>query len=155
MTNAAVLELELASDPRQLPEVRQRVQGWVGEHGWSEPQAGEIVLALDEALANVIRHGYGGRVDGRILLSAAVVEDPREGAGLEMRVRDFGRQVDPTQICGRDLEDVRPGGLGVHIIRAMMNSCEYRRADGGGMLLIMRKFKTHRACDGARATESA
>jgi serine/threonine-protein kinase RsbW len=54
--------------------------------------------------------------------------------------------VDPAEICGRDLDDVRPGGLGVHLIRAMMSTADYSRAPGGGMLLVMRKYKSHTAC---------
>lgn len=143
-----LLELELRSDPDGLPAIRRRIEHWIAELGWSEPQLGEIVLALDEALTNVIRHGYRGRSGGRILVRLEAFDDPREGAGLEVRVRDFGRQINPDEICGRDLNDVRPGGLGVHIIRAMTNSAEYQQAEGGGMLLVMRKFRTHKADGG-------
>ncbi len=143
MSEPARLDLELLSDPSGLPDTRLRVRRWVLSRGWSDKQAEEIVLALDEALANVIRHGYGGDPRQQILLSGEAVRDPREGEGVEIRVRDFGRQVDPATICGRELGNVRPGGLGVHLIRAMTNSVEFRRAEGGGMLLIMRKYKTH------------
>lgn len=145
MSGKTGLELELASDPARLPEVRERVRAWVLARGWPEARAAEIVLALDEALTNVIRHGYGGCPTGRILVCVGPVDDACEGPGLEIRVRDFGRQVDPEAICGRDLEDVRPGGLGVHIIRSMTSSARYERAPGGGMLLVMRKYKCHRA----------
>jgi anti-sigma regulatory factor (Ser/Thr protein kinase) len=138
------LELELLSDTALLPGVRATLREWSVARGWTPEQAGEIALAVDEALSNVIRHGYGCDRTQRIVLSVRSICDPAEGEGVEIRIRDFGRQVDPVQICGRDLADVRPGGLGVHIIRAMMSSVEYSRAQGGGMLLVMRKFKLHR-----------
>jgi anti-sigma regulatory factor (Ser/Thr protein kinase) len=141
MNATAVLQLELTSNPRQLPRLRQRVGRWIVAQGWTEPQVGELVLALDEAVTNVIRHAYENR------------PHQRAGEGLEIRVRDFGRQVDPAQIQGRNLDDVRPGGLGVHIMRAMTNAVEYHPAEGGGMLVIMRKFKSHTAGVGARVTE--
>jgi anti-sigma regulatory factor (Ser/Thr protein kinase) len=144
----ARLEMALKSDPGHLPDARERLRAWALSRGWEEQQIAEIVLALDEALTNVIRHGYGGARDHTIQVCAEVVQDPQHGEGLEIRVRDFGKQVDPADICGRDLDDVRPGGLGVHIIRSMTNSVEYHRAEGGGMLLVMTKFKTHRACSG-------
>lgn len=145
--SAASFELEVTSDPQNLPRLREDVREWILARGWSERQAGELVLALDEAVTNVIRHGYDGRPKQRILVSAEVVSDPQEGEGVELRVRDYGKQVDPEKICGRDLDDVRPGGLGVHIIRAMTSTCEYQRAEGGGMRLIMRKYKSHVACN--------
>ncbi|MCK4342201.1 MAG: ATP-binding protein [Phycisphaerae bacterium] len=148
-----MLKFELTSDPKRLPEVRERVRGWIEGHDWPERQVGEIVLALDEAVTNIIRHGYEGDPRQRILVCAEVFDDPEQGQGVEIRVRDFGKQVDPERICGRDLDDVRPGGLGVHIIRALNSSVEYQRAEGGGMLLIMRKFKTHSADYGGQPTE--
>lgn len=145
MSASDILELELSSDPRILPGVRAELRQWALPRGWTEDQTAEMTLAIDEALSNVICHGYRGEKTHRILLSVRSVQDPEAGEGAEIRVRDFGRQVDPTRICGRDLENVRPGGLGVHIIRAMMSFVEYSPAEGGGMLLIMRKYKGHSA----------
>ncbi len=153
MNATAALQLELTSDPHELPRLRQRVGRWVAAQGWTEPQVGELVLAVDEAVTNIIRHGYDNQPRQRIMVCAEPIADPRAGEGLEIRVRDFGRQVDPAQIRGRDLDDVRPGGLGVHIMRAMTNTVEYHQAEGGGMLVIMRKFKSHTAGVGARVTE--
>ncbi len=143
MTVPARLELSMWSDAERLPALRNDVRAWLAGRGWPERQANEVVLALDEAVTNVICHGYGGRKDCRIEVTLEGIEDAVDGAGVEVRVRDFGRQVDPATICGRDLEDIRPGGLGVHIIKAMNNTVEYQRAEGGGMLLIMRKFRSH------------
>lgn len=145
MDDEHVLELEYASDPRVLPEARRTMRDWTLPQGWSEDQTAEIALAVDEALSNVIRHAYDCERCHRILLSARALRDPRRGEGIEIRIRDFGKQCDPAQIRGRDLDEVRPGGLGVHIIRAMMSEVQYTPAEGGGMLLIMRKYKDHSA----------
>jgi serine/threonine-protein kinase RsbW len=147
------LKFEVTSEAKYLPDVRARLRRWAADEGWSERQVGEIVLALDEAVTNVIRHAYNSEPQHRILVYAEPIVDPEHGAGCEIRVRDFGRQVDPGQICGRDLDDVRPGGLGVHIIRAMNSVVEYQRAEGGGMLLVMRKYRTHTAGCGEPAAE--
>lgn len=145
MSASDVLEWEIRSDPSELPGVRERLGKWAAARGWSAAQSAELVLAMDEALSNVIRHSYCGEPTHRILIAVRTIVAPDDGEGLEVSVRDFGRQVDPAKIKGRDLDDVRPGGLGVHIIRAMMNSAEYSRADGGGMLLVMRKYKKQKA----------
>lgn len=151
MSRQDSMQLNLTSEPECLPQVRAKVQGWAREHNWTDQQVGEIVLALDEAVTNVIRHAYGGRPRQRIIVYAEMVNDPECGEGLEIRVRDFGQQVDPAEICGRALQDVRPGGLGVHIIKAMNSAVRYERAEGGGMLLTMRKYRTHTAECGGRA----
>lgn len=154
MSAAASLELELRSDPCALRDVREHVRRWTADQGWSEAQIAEIVLAVDEALTNVILHGYAGRPDQRIVFSLCALDDADARGGLECRIRDFGQQVEPGAIRGRKLSEIRPGGLGVHIIRAMMSSAEYARADGGGMLLTMRKYKDHTAdVSQARAEE--
>jgi anti-sigma regulatory factor (Ser/Thr protein kinase) len=153
MSLPAQLEFEVPSDPKHLPPLRARLRSWLEGHHWSEQQVGEIVLALDEAVTNVIRHGYLCQKEHRIIICARMIDDPGEGDGVEIRVRDFGKQVDPAEICGRDLDDVRPGGLGVHIIHAMNSSVSYQRAEGGGMLLTMRKFRTHTADCGRRPAE--
>jgi anti-sigma regulatory factor (Ser/Thr protein kinase) len=138
------LLLELTSDASVLPGTRSRLSDWARGHGWDEDPAAQIVLAVDEALGNVIRHGYAGETTHKILLQAQVIQDGQIGEGVEIRVRDFGRQVNPDEIRGRDLHEVRRGGLGVHLIRHLMDFAEYSRAAGGGMLLIMRKYKAGR-----------
>ena len=138
--NKDVFSLEVSSDTAELPGVRDVVRAWSKRHNWSEPEIAEITLAIDEALTNVIRHGYGGEPGHKIELTARSLHDDVEGEGVEVRIRDFGRQVSPDEIRGRDLDDIKPGGLGVHIIRSVMASVEYSHADGGGMQLVMRKY---------------
>ncbi|HUU97433.1 MAG TPA: ATP-binding protein [Phycisphaerae bacterium] len=141
MSESGALELELPSDPEMLPEVREQFRQWALPHGWTEDQVADTVLAIDEALTNVIRHGYGGEAGHTILVSLQALDDPVRGPGLEVRIRDHGKQVDPGTIRGRDLEDMRPGGLGVHIIQSVMDSAEYSCVPGGGMQLVMRKYQ--------------
>ena len=141
MSQTDILNLILDSDPVELPAVRDRLRQWCDGQGWPEGLIADMVLAVDEALTNVIRHGYGGMLGGKIEFSAKVVfEDDGEEA-VEIRVRDYGKQVPLDRICGRDLDDIRPGGLGVHIIKSIMSSSVYSHAEGGGMLLVMRKRK--------------
>lgn len=141
----AATELEIPSDPAELPGARDAVRAYCLAHGWPDQQTGEIVLAVDEALANVMRHGYQNARGEPIELRLAMIVQDDGHEAIEIRIRDFGRQVDPETICGRSLTDIRPGGLGVHIIRAMMSSADYQRAEGGGMLLVLRKRRDHLA----------
>jgi anti-sigma regulatory factor (Ser/Thr protein kinase) len=147
-----LLELSLWSDPRVLSEIRRSLCDWSLQRRWSSEQAAEIALAVDEALANIIRHAYECDSRNRILLSVRALQEA-EAEGVEIRLRDFGKRCDPKQIRGRRLEDVRPGGLGVHIIRAMMDSVEYAPAPGGGTLLVMKKYKAPKAAQRQAAAD--
>ena len=133
--------LRIRSNPADLPAVRAQVRVAAAAVGFSNEDAGQITLAVDEALTNVIRHGYGGCSDQPIDLRFETI---RSGptTGLSITVRDFGRQVAPDSIRGRPLDDVRPGGLGVHIIRSVMDEVIYEHAEDGGMRLIMLKKKS-------------
>ena len=77
-------------------------------------------MAIDEACQNVIRHAYGETRTGDILL-----EVDREDDSLVFCLKDFAPPVDPSRIQPRDLEDVRPGGLGTHLIREVMDSAGF------------------------------
>lgn len=141
MSGPGVLNLDVTSDAAELPGVRDALRAWTAEHGWAEKQTADIVLAVDEALSNVIRHGYDNQPGHKIELQIRALPDDGQGPGLEIRIRDFGKQVPLDRIRGRDLDDLRPGGLGVHIIRSVMAFAEYSHAPGGGMQLVMRKYQ--------------
>ncbi len=133
----ADLQLELYSQPRFLAAIRALVGTIAQRLGFNEMQCGQISLAVDEALCNVITHGYGRRDDGRIWLRFW----PLDGAtqGVKIVIEDECPQVDPEVIQPRDLEDIRPGGLGVHIIREVMDEVVYERREQSGMRLTMIK----------------
>ena len=145
MSPSDCFDFDLTSELDRLAVIREQLGAWLPPRGWSDSQTGEIVLAVDEALANVIRHGYDLQPHNRIVLNVRCIAEPDKGDGVEIEIRDFGKQIEPDDICGRNLDAPRPGGLGVHIIRATMNTVTYTRAEGGGMRVIMRKFKTHTA----------
>ncbi len=130
------LRFELLSQPRFLSAVRAMVGNVAQRYGFSEAQCSQISLAVDEALCNIINHGYEKRDDGRIAVSVWPQENP---PALRLVIEDAGRQVDPGSIKSRDLEDIRPGGLGVHIIREVMDEVVYERRPEGGMRLTLVK----------------
>lgn len=132
------MRLEMLSQPRLLASARAMVGQFALRMGFSEGACGQISLAVDEALCNIINHGYERRTDGRIWLSLWGLDDPSP-ATLRVVIEDRARQVDPATIKSRDLEDIRPGGLGVHIIREIMDSVQYEQREGGGMRLSMSK----------------
>ena len=128
--------LAMASDARYLPVVRGAVGALTAAIGWDEAECRAIVLALDEAIANVIRHAYCGRSDGLIELEF------RENAdGLEISMLDSGEAPDRSRICAREPGSDKPGGLGTHIIRDVMDSVSYQRTESGNRFLAAKRLR--------------
>ena len=132
------VKVSIFSTPQHLCAVRAVADALCRALGFDEQSTTHVVLSLDEALTNVIRHAYGGAEDQPIEVELAALGAPR-GPGLRICIRDRGRSVDPSLIRSRDLEDVRPGGLGVHIMKECMDFVEYRSAPGGGTVLTLVK----------------
>jgi anti-sigma regulatory factor (Ser/Thr protein kinase) len=104
----------------------------------SDDEVMAINLVLDEVVTNVIDHGFEGITgEPEIRLTMTL-----EGDQLMIRVEDNGKAFDPLQAAPPDLDlplEERPvGGLGIHIVRSVMNTVEYDRR-GGRNLLTMHK----------------
>ena len=132
------VRLHLLSLPAHLPVVRGAIEKICELLGFDSDSVGGIVLSVDEAMTNIIRHAYDGAGDKPIEVELAVL-GRSEPEGLKISLRDYGRVVDPATIKSRDLKDVRPGGLGVHIMTECMDVVDYSPAEGGGTLLTMIK----------------
>lgn len=139
----AHIRLAMRSNPMYLAAARELVSALSRRLGFPEAAAAKIALAVDEALCNIMRHGYDRRTDAPIWISLWPLDaGPAQAAGLKIVIEDEARQVEPAQIRGRDLEDVRPGGLGVHIIREVMDEARYeKRADIGMRLTLVKYLK--------------
>ena len=130
-----VLALRIAASVDQLRRIREAVREAVESCGCNAECAADIVMAVDEACQNVIRHAYCDDPGGPIEL-----EIERCGEELVVSLRDFAPEVDPEEVKPRDLDEIRPGGLGTHLIREMVDSADFIRPESGrGNLLRMVK----------------
>lgn len=126
------LRLELPADARILPMTRRAMEEYLEEAGLDEDQRADLVLALDEACANVIRHAFpGGR--GRLF----VVADVAVGQ-VVVRVEDDGVGFD-TSSPRPDPGPYATSGRGLNIIRQLMTSVDLESRRSGGTRLVMRK----------------
>ena len=132
------VELSILSSPANLPAVRATVEEVCRNVGFDPDAVGDIVLSVDEALTNIIRHAYRGAEDQPIDVRLTPIGDRRPNA-IEICLADRGRHMDPARIKPRELGRVRPGGLGVHIITKCMDEVRYEARQGGGTLLTMVK----------------
>jgi len=128
--------LSFPADPKRLRLVRPAIRAAAEACGFDENETDDVLLAAGEAIENIIIHAYGSR-RGEIALAVHRMAD-----GLMLRIRDFAPNVDPAKIQPRKLEDVRPGGLGTHFIRAVMDDASFiPLPDGEGNLLELIKRK--------------
>ena len=124
--------LAVPSDPRFIGLVREWSAGVACMAGMDGTASGEVSLAVVEAFANVVRHSYEGDATKKINLAAELYPDR-----IEIEIRDYGKTTHPAEIRARDLDDVQPGGLGVHFIREIMDEVVYEPGRGLGMRLVM------------------
>ncbi|MHC5010760.1 MAG: ATP-binding protein [Planctomycetota bacterium] len=131
------VQMALPSHPKYLPLVRAVVEHGAVAAGFDEEDCHRIVLAVTEGVTNVIRHSYHGNTDRKIDL---VLRSP---PGLfHLEISDYGNFVDPAEIESRPLDDVRPGGLGVHLMKATMDEVAYRQNHHGGTTLTLVKHSS-------------
>src|ERR1043165_3244992 len=132
-----LLELRFKSEPRLLHIVRSMVGQMAALRGFSEEDTQFIILAVDEACSNVIRHAYQGQPDGEIIISCQERPD-----GIEFVLADHGVPCDTSCWPKRSLEEVRPGGLGLPLIQAVMDRVEYQHNDGRNELLLAKSLQS-------------
>ncbi len=135
VTEEPIVELRIPAFANRMSLVRATLRSAAQHCGFDASATQDLVLAVCEACQNVMQHGYAGQEPGDIVLSMARSED-----GVIVRVRDFAAPVDPKNIRPRDLADVRPGGLGIHFIKNLMDSAVFLPGpDGIGNVLQMTK----------------
>lgn len=133
------IHIRICSAPAHLPVVRSALGKVCESLGFDEETSGRIVLGVDEALTNIIRHAYDGDQSQRIEIEMVpLVADGRKG--LRICLRDFGKVVDRSEIKSGKVGTLRPGGLGVYIMKACMDCVEYRPAEGSGTELTLVKY---------------
>jgi len=120
----------LCSNPKWLSVVRATVERLTETLGFPIAQCRSITRAVDEGLTNIVRHSYGNRPDQPITMyfrRARRRHDGQVQQGLEILLCDRGSAVDACKLQGRSLDEIRPGGLGLHFIRQAMDTVEFTR----------------------------
>lgn len=135
--NEPHLHARILSRPELMAPIRAMLCELASRAGLDETECGHIALSIDEALTNIIRHGYKNDPDSHIWISVWELENPK---GLRIQMDDLAPHVELEQLKSRDLDDIRPGGLGVHLIHSLMDTVYFSKRPEGGMRLVVEKF---------------
>lgn len=139
-----LLRLQLNSNPEILCVVRSAVSQLSEELGFSAEECRAVTRAVDEALTNVIRHAYHGKRGRPIELSCRRIQDPADGGpreALEILLEDRGVAADQKKMRSRSLDDIRPGGLGIHFIQQSVDLMEYKRIASTNRLRLLKYLR--------------
>lgn len=132
----AEFRLDVAPDIAEIPRLLDWVEASCGECGVAGDTPFKLALVLEEAVANVINHAFSGVPAPHRIAIELAIEDDRVTA----EIIDNGHAFDPSAAPDPDrttpLEQRDVGGLGIHLIRRMMDRVEYRRADGENRLRL-------------------
>ncbi|KQX26382.1 MULTISPECIES: ATP-binding protein [unclassified Sphingomonas] len=130
----ARFERTLPAGAPGLPGLIVEIEAWLGTAGVPPAAAARIMIAFDEVLSNIAHHGGG-------TLSVAIAADDRT---LTATVADDGPPFDPLARDAPDtdlgIDDRAIGGLGIHLVREMMDDVGYAREKGWNRLIFSKTF---------------
>jgi anti-sigma regulatory factor (Ser/Thr protein kinase) len=128
-------KVEFCSHTENLALMRNYVRAFLDGYPFSEKERTLMVLGVDEACTNIIRHAYHLQDDQPIALSMEAKPDC-----VCMRLRDYGRQSPPEKMQGRAHDLIKPGGLGLHLIRTAFDKVDYILKRKGTELVLTKKL---------------
>ena len=128
-------KLEFSSHTANLALMRNFIRKFLSRHPFSEKQRTLMVLGIDEACTNVIRHAYDLRDDQPIAISVEALS-----TCVRVRLRDYGEQKPADKMCGRAHDEVKPGGLGLHLIRNAFDKVDYILKPRGTELVLTKNL---------------
>jgi serine/threonine-protein kinase RsbW len=128
-------KLEFSSHTGNLALMRDQVRGFLNSYPFSEKERILMVLGVDEACTNIIRYAYGLRDNEPIALSMEALR-----GCVRMRLRDYGKQTPMDDMKGRAYDAVKPGGLGLHLIRDAFDKVDYIQKPRGTELVLTKNL---------------
>jgi serine/threonine-protein kinase RsbW len=121
--------IHIESRTDRLVLVREFVSEAARQLGFVDAEVSKIALAVDEACTNIIKHGYGSDPSHRITITVQSTSEE-----FVVVIQDSGRQFDPSRVSRPDMNEYlshyRRGGLGVHLMRSLMDNVEYHTRPG-------------------------
>jgi serine/threonine-protein kinase RsbW len=131
------LILNIPANLEEIPRVSEAIEQTMQACSFSGDDILDLQLAVEEALSNIIIHGYrskGGEMTLAIQGSAETVR---------VRIEDHAPPFDPLSLSeperGSPLEDRRIGGLGIYLMRQVMDEIHYQYLEGKNILTLVKR----------------
>lgn len=129
------LTMTIKNDLAEIEVVSQRIDDFVARHQLPAKLAFDLNLAVDELLTNVISYGYEDGLEHTIRVRGVFADRV-----MTIEIEDDGRPFNPLEMPEPDLTaalmDRKVGGLGVHLVRQLMDQVEYQWQEGKNLLMI-------------------
>lgn len=140
MMTSASLTVTLQNRLPELGRLAQAVDQFADEHDMAVPHLRALNLALEELITNAIAYGYDDDAEHHIVVRLSVVNDH-----VHAEIEDDGKPFNPLEVASPDLTspiEERPvGGLGIHLVRSMMDEVAYRRQAGKNYVTLMKRVR--------------
>jgi serine/threonine-protein kinase RsbW len=121
--------LHVPSSTENLVLIREFVSTIGAQAGLEDSEIGKLELAVDEACANVIEHAYGHDITKEVIVRATFDDET-----LRIDVEDTGKGFDPQSVPSEELERLvqarKSGGLGMRLMKSLMDEVHYEIAPG-------------------------
>ena len=131
--------LTITNDLKCVPQLNAFIDEVCEDNGFDMATTMQINLAIEEAVVNVMNYAYPKETEGDITIEAKT-----DKSKLSLIITDTGTAFDPTAKAEVDItlsaEERSIGGLGIHLIRQIMDNIYYERIDGHNVLTLIKKL---------------
>jgi anti-sigma regulatory factor (Ser/Thr protein kinase) len=134
------LRIRVPGTAEGVRRVLSEIDGFISSNPDFEPLRADFAVVLDEVASNVVNYAYGGGSDRPI-----VVEARAEAGELQVEVIDEGPPFNPLErpapATDQPLSQRPIGGLGIHIVKELMDEVDYRRVDDRNRLRFAKRLR--------------
>jgi anti-sigma regulatory factor (Ser/Thr protein kinase) len=128
--------LALAPDIAEIPRLLDWVETCCDAASVNGDIAGKLALTVEEAAANVINHAFADKPPPHKLAVTLTIDAERIAAEITDNGKAFDPSAAPEPDCTLPLDSRDPGGLGIHLIRKLMDRVDYRRIEDENRLRL-------------------
>jgi serine/threonine-protein kinase RsbW len=134
------ITIRISANIQEIERLNRLIRQFGELHDLPSRALYSVNLALDEVVSNIVLYGYEAANDGSIVIHLEV-----RGTELLASVEDSGREFDPLSLPTPDLnaplDQRQVGGLGIHLMRSLMDDVAYRRHDSKNLLTMRKRVR--------------
>ena len=132
--------MTIGADPGEVARVNAAFAEFADAHALPASVRRSMNVVLDELLINAIVYGFPEGARGEVTVEAELLADR-----VRVTLTDDGRPFDPFAVAAPDtglpLEERRIGGLGIHLVRRMMDEVSYHRRDDRNVVVLGKRLR--------------